>query len=45
MNTNSNKTLSSAVKTRGLYYKTFYGRNLRIFVISKIDYFWQALPA
>jgi hypothetical protein len=21
-------------KTRGLYYKTFYGRNLRIFVIS-----------
>ncbi len=26
--------ISSFVKTRGLYYETFYSRNLRIFVIS-----------
>ncbi len=27
--------LLSLVITRGLYYKTFYGRNLRIFIISQ----------
>jgi hypothetical protein len=30
----------TSTSTRGLYYKTFYSRNLRIFVIS-----WQAFPA
>ncbi len=27
-----------------MYYKTFYGRNLRIFVISYIVCPWQAFP-
>ncbi len=30
---------------RGLYYKIFYGRNLRIFVISSSVCPWQAFPA
>ncbi len=29
-------------KTGGLYYKTFYGRNLRIFIISYGVYPWQS---
>ncbi len=32
-------------KCRALYYKTFYGRNLRIFVISQSVCPWQAFPA
>jgi len=31
--------------TRGQCYKTFYGRNLRIFVLRKSVYLWQAFPA
>jgi len=31
--------------TWGLYYKTFYGRNLHIFVISQSVCPWQAFPA
>jgi hypothetical protein len=30
---------------RGLYYKTFYSHNLRIFVISQSVCVWQAFPA
>jgi hypothetical protein len=30
---------------RGLYYKTFYGGNLKIFVISENVCPWQAFPA
>jgi hypothetical protein len=29
----------------GLFYKTFYGRNLRILVISQSVCLWQAFPA
>jgi len=29
---------------KGLYYKTFYGRNLRIFTISSSVCPWQAFP-
>jgi hypothetical protein len=32
-------------KPRGMYYKTFYGRNLLIFVISKSVCPWWAFPA
>ncbi len=32
-------------KAWGLYYKTYYGRNLRIFVISLSVCPWQAFPA
>jgi hypothetical protein len=31
--------------TKGQYYKAFYGRNLRIFVISYSVCPWQAFPA
>jgi hypothetical protein len=31
--------------TRSLSYEKFYGRNLRIFVISFIVISWQAFPA
>ncbi len=31
--------------TRGLYFKTFYGRNLQIFIISLSFCLWQAFPA
>ena len=37
--------LSKQDKTRDLYYKTFYSRNLRIFVISWSVFLWQAFPA
>ncbi len=30
---------------RGLYYKTFYGDNLRIFKLGWSVYPWQAFPA
>jgi hypothetical protein len=33
------------VQARGLHYKTFYGRNLRIFIISWSVCPWQAFPA
>ncbi len=33
------------IDSRGLYYKTFYARNLHILVISKSVYPWQAFPA
>jgi hypothetical protein len=38
-------TLSVAPAYRGLYFKTFYNRNLRIFVISKSVCPWQAFLA
>jgi hypothetical protein len=31
--------------SRGLYYKTYYGRHLRIFVINQSVCPWQAFPA
>jgi hypothetical protein len=34
-----------ALLARGLYYKTFYGRNLQIFAISYSVCPWQALLA
>jgi hypothetical protein len=34
-----------SIDTRGLYYKTFYGRNLQIFVISYSVCPWQAFQA
>jgi len=32
-------------ETRGLYYKTYYGRNLQIFMISLSVCPWQAFSA
>ncbi len=34
-----------AIETWGLYYKTFYGGNLQIFVISQSVCPWQAFTA
>ncbi len=31
--------------SRGLHYKTFYDRNLRVFIISQSVCLWQAFPA
>ncbi len=36
---------SVVVFCRGLYYKTFFGRNLKIFTISYSVCPWQAFPA
>jgi hypothetical protein len=35
---------TTQIMTKGLYYKTFYGRNLQIFVISSSVCPWQAYP-
>ncbi len=35
----------SNIGSWGLYYKTFYGRNLQIFVMSYSVCPWQAFPA
>ncbi len=37
--------LNSLTEARDLYSKTFYGRNLRIFIISPSVCPWQAFPA
>jgi hypothetical protein len=43
--TEKNEEINNVVTVWGLYYKTYFGRNLRIFVISYSVCPWQVFPA